>query len=181
MTREDAKAILARHQTKELAPEARASLLLDWWSIDGTDPGYADLPESLRVELASRDQPADAQLLRYEPLLELALRRSFVGVANGYLESRLAALGIQSPRVEGDPESMVACPCCGYRSLENRGEYEVCHVCFWEDDGSDDPDRLSVPNHMTLREARENFRRLGAVSEHARPHVLPDGKERYAR
>ena len=29
------------------------------------------------------------------------------------------------------------CPCCGYLTLgdEHRGGYEICPVCFWEDDG----------------------------------------------
>jgi hypothetical protein len=76
---------------------------------------------------------------------------------------------------------MAACPCCGYRSLSERGQYEICRVCFWEDNGSNDLDRMNGPNHMTLREARENSRRLGAVSEQERACVLPDGRERYSR
>lgn len=27
------------------------------------------------------------------------------------------------------------CPCCDYFSLDDRGEYGICSVCFWEDDG----------------------------------------------
>lgn len=34
---------------------------------------------------------------------------------------------------------------------------------------------------MTLREARQNFERLGAIAESALPHVLADGRERYAK
>ena len=26
------------------------------------------------------------------------------------------------------------CLCCGYRTLDTRGEYDICPVCFWEDD-----------------------------------------------
>jgi hypothetical protein len=32
------------------------------------------------------------------------------------------------------------CPCCGYRTLLERGAYDICQVCFWEDDGQDDHD-----------------------------------------
>lgn len=56
---------------------------------------------------------------------------------------------------------MSDCPCCGYLTLDERGNYEICPVCYWEDDGGDG----TGPNHMTLEEARENFQRLGAVRE----------------
>ncbi|SMP03937.1 CPCC family cysteine-rich protein [Chryseobacterium profundimaris] len=29
----------------------------------------------------------------------------------------------------------VQCYCCGYYTLEERGHYEICPVCFWEDGG----------------------------------------------
>lgn len=35
------------------------------------------------------------------------------------------------------------CPCCGYRTLEEPpGTFDICEICFWEDDGVhfDDPD-----------------------------------------
>ena len=32
------------------------------------------------------------------------------------------------------------CPCCGYLTLDERGGYEICPVCYWEDDGQDDHD-----------------------------------------
>lgn len=57
------------------------------------------------------------------------------------------------------------CPCCGYPLLNSRGDFEICPLCWWEDDGYDDDalgrpgdlDRLSSPNHTTLRQARQNF------------------------
>lgn len=32
----------------------------------------------------------------------------------------------------------VTCPCCGYPLLWERGMYEICPLCWWEDDGLDD-------------------------------------------
>lgn len=26
------------------------------------------------------------------------------------------------------------CPCCGYITLESEHEYDICPICFWEDD-----------------------------------------------
>ena len=62
------------------------------------------------------------------------------------------------------------CPCCGYRTFSVPREDAIayiCPVCFWENDvfapGEDQP---SDENRgMTLRQGREAFRRLGAVSE----------------
>jgi hypothetical protein len=74
-----------------------------------------------------------------------------------------------------------ACPCCGYLTLDSRGNYEICAVCFWEDDGQDDHDAEVVrggPNRgLSLAQARLNFAEFGA-SELRRLHnvrePLPD-------
>jgi len=61
------------------------------------------------------------------------------------------------------------CPCCDYFTLDGRAGFEVCPVCYWEDDGQD-LDRLDVvsgPNHITLRQGRENFVRIGAADDAA--------------
>ncbi|MED5432082.1 MAG: CPCC family cysteine-rich protein [Pseudomonadota bacterium] len=53
-----------------------------------------------------------------------------------------------------------ACPCCGYPTLSERGRYEICGLCFWEDDGQDDDDADTCwggPNgDYSLTEARLN-------------------------
>ncbi|MEZ6004896.1 MAG: CPCC family cysteine-rich protein [Planctomycetota bacterium] len=56
------------------------------------------------------------------------------------------------------------CPCCDFFSLAARFSYEICPVCYWEDDGQD-LDRaheVSGPNHITLAQARRNFENMGA-------------------
>jgi Cysteine-rich CPCC len=61
-----------------------------------------------------------------------------------------------------------ACPCCGFLTLaeEPPGTFEVCPVCFWEDDNLQfsDPDYVGGANRISLNRARENFRILGAAS-----------------
>jgi hypothetical protein len=58
------------------------------------------------------------------------------------------------------------CPCCGSRTLDERGGYDICPVCFWEDDGQDDHDADLVrggPNGgLSLSEARANYRSFAA-------------------
>jgi Cysteine-rich CPCC len=54
----------------------------------------------------------------------------------------------------------VPCPCCGFVTLEAPGEYDICVLCNWEDEGlgEADLDERSGANHgYTLRRARENF------------------------
>ena len=71
------------------------------------------------------------------------------------------------------------CPCCDYYSLSERGSYETCPVCYWEDDGQDldKLDVVSKPNHITLREARVNFGTVGAC-DHAALSLVASPSER---
>ncbi len=61
------------------------------------------------------------------------------------------------------------CPCCGHCTLPERGRFEICPVCLWEDDGHDDVDAhvdRGGPNAgMTLWQARANFLKFGACGE----------------
>lgn len=61
------------------------------------------------------------------------------------------------------------CPCCGFLTLDGRANFEICAVCFWEDDGQDDHDADRVrggPNgRLSLTEARQNFQAMGACDE----------------
>lgn len=70
---------------------------------------------------------------------------------------------------------MFQCPCCDYFSFKQRGQYDICKVCFWEDDGLDLDrlDQISGPNHLSLREARKNFATFGACDEKMLKNVIP--------
>jgi hypothetical protein len=65
------------------------------------------------------------------------------------------------------------CPCCGYFTLGESGSWEICSVCFWEDDGDWRLDVVSGPNHITLRKARANYLEFGACDEHSIGRVRP--------
>ena len=75
------------------------------------------------------------------------------------------------------------CPCCDYVTLSTRGYYQICPVCFWEDDGQD-VDALDIgsgPNHgITLREGRNNFKQFGSCELAMKKHVLAaDERDRF--
>ena len=58
------------------------------------------------------------------------------------------------------------CPCCGYQTLNEKppGTYDICSICFWEDDGVqfDDPDYEGGANTVSLRQAQQNYIGFGA-------------------
>lgn len=74
------------------------------------------------------------------------------------------------------------CPCCDYFTLGERGGYEICLVCFWEDDGNDlnELDKHSGPNHIPLRQGRQNFEKLGACDSTMIKNVLNEsGRKKF--
>ncbi len=75
-------------------------------------------------------------------------------------------------------KELFVCPCCGYKTLseETPGSYEICGICFWEDDGVqlDDPDYEGGANHISLRTAQRNFKAFGACEQRSLKHVEKD-------
>ena len=69
------------------------------------------------------------------------------------------------------------CPCCGRKTLGERGGYEICAVCGWEDDGQDDDNAAEVlggPNGaLSLAQARVNYRQYGASCRERLTRVRP--------
>lgn len=80
-------------------------------------------------------------------------------------------------------DSALQCPCCDYFTLNNRGDFEICAVCFWEDDGIDinQPDMFSTPNHMTLRVGRHNFQTFGACDSSFISNVISEIKRKHLK
>jgi hypothetical protein len=74
-------------------------------------------------------------------------------------------------------EPRFPCQCCGCLTLseDDRGSYEICPICFWEDDyvQNRDPDFRGGANVPSLNEARRNYARFGAIEERWLPNVRP--------
>ena len=100
-------------------------------------------------------------------------------------------------KMNGEEALKYKCLCCGYYTLEVRAEFEICPVCFWEDDAylildppsepivslyflrGDIPpeDLLDIPsgaNHgLSLRQGRANYEEFGACDIEMKPYVRP--------
>ena len=67
------------------------------------------------------------------------------------------------------------CVCCSNYTINDEppGTFEICPVCFWEDDNVqfDDPDCEGGANKVSLNKARENYKKIGAISNDCIKHV----------
>ena len=77
------------------------------------------------------------------------------------------------------------CPCCGYATLDEVDAYEICKICFWEEDDQDDPkadECWGGPNKVSLTDGRKNLIHIGASDpkdiEHVRAPTAEDERVR---
>ncbi len=68
-------------------------------------------------------------------------------------------IGRQRTDIKSENILKNSCPVCGYLTLDERDSFDICAICYWEDDGIDDfeVNEVSGPNHLTLAEGREIF------------------------
>ena len=74
---------------------------------------------------------------------------------------------------------LYTCPCCGYRTRDEKeyGSYNICPICFWEDDATqvENPNIIGA-NKVTLKQAQKNFIEFGACELQMKGHVLTNRK-----
>ena len=65
------------------------------------------------------------------------------------------------------------CPCCGFLIFsEPPGSYDICEICFWEDDISQLRfPRMGGANRVSLIDGQRNFAKLGASEVRMVSHV----------
>jgi len=72
------------------------------------------------------------------------------------------------------------CPCCGYKTFnEEPGHYDICRVCFWEDDPYQ-REHLNYEggaNRVSLKTAQQNFIDFGACEFDMKRHTRMPGKD----
>lgn len=51
------------------------------------------------------------------------------------------------------------CPCCGALSIDEERAWDICELCWWEDDALqfDNPDLAGGANDLSLKDWRDKF------------------------
>lgn len=58
------------------------------------------------------------------------------------------------------------CPVCGFPTLNQRYDYDVCVICLWEDCGGEAaPTLIAAPNYISAMQERINIAGMIAVFE----------------
>lgn len=147
----------ARIKLTELSPKERAEqldimTLEDWTDVDD----WSSLPESIQEEFSNVDEIKNPQSKKYDPILLIWLKESLQHLSNEFLCSKL-----NIENIIGEAIQLESCPCCGFRTIAERGNYNICKVCWWEDDGQDNeysPEEKSGPNYgISLVLGRFNY------------------------
>lgn len=160
MEREKAVDKLAQVMLLKMSPDERRDQLEAMVGENWSESVYwPELPAKLKRGFID-DQPiGELNSTLYDPILLMSLKDKLAPVTNEFLAS---ALKIET--IVGKPAHREACPCCGIRTLEERGVFDICLVCWWEDDGLDNrnAEMQSGPNEgLSLTQARLNYQKYG--------------------
>lgn len=165
--RNQAIKLISNQEMKVLNRESREGHILNYWSLDSDDIEFHKLSRELQNQILFNEYPTrDILSSCYDELIILSLKFKYKGVTNIYLRRCLDEY-LKSYDVYGSMKILEPCPCCFYCTLDLRGEYEICPLCFWEDEGSINdkmPNLYSSPNHMSLIEFRNQFNKNKDIS-----------------
>lgn len=79
-----------------------------------------------------------------------------------------------------DEPKKYKCPCCGYFTFEKKERtYDICPVCFWEDDPEQykNPTLKGGANHVCLADARVHYKHFGACDTDMKKFVRGPKKD----
>ncbi|RBP48795.1 cysteine-rich CPCC protein [Arenicella xantha] len=74
---------------------------------------------------------------------------------------------------------METCACCGFNTIGEKGCYEICDICYWEDDNVQEADPWfpGGANSPSLYQAQLNFQKFGAMEERFTSNVREPNAE----
>ena len=73
------------------------------------------------------------------------------------------------------------CPCCCFKTFpEENGSYEICDVCYWQDDAimNANPDYWGGANDVCLRQAQKNYIEFGASKKRFKGNLVTEFYEK---
>ena len=180
MKRQDAINELVNRKLSQLTSEERKEQLeimtLEGWS---DAPSWSKLPKHIQQEFEDGELSQDPKSKVYDDVLRIWLSTELQGVSNNFLAGELGV-----SKIFGNPAKLEACPCCGSRTLGERAAYEICRVCWWEDDGQDNNQAdiiMGGPNkNISLTLGRYNFIKFGLFNPNRKDLMkLREPKEKY--
>ena len=95
----------------------------------------------------------------------------------GDYESFEAFCHREDPEYDTGKNGKFRCPCCRHFTLSGVAQYDICPVCFWEDDGTTGDHGFSPNGGLSLIEAQQNYQKFGADTERHIKHVRPPRTE----
>lgn len=164
---EEAIDLLSENDLNQLGEKERQEQLdIMMYHEDWSDePLWSHISHEVKKEFAEQSKILDPFNSKYNSVLKLWLRSKYLGAQNEFLLDRVTSLKPEIIEIIGQPYQLFSCPCCGYQTLDSLGDYDICKVCWWEDDGQDNHNASKLmggPNYgITLIRARINFLKYG--------------------
>jgi Cysteine-rich CPCC len=156
------------------------SILSEWWDIDQDSTDFQSLSMATRSRILNEGAP-DIVSEQLKDLLLVAARLVVADYSNGYLSSAVEPSVLADVGTDlGEEPDLQPCAVCAALTIVRRGEYDICPVCGWEDDGLTDGIRHSSVNRMSITEGRLNFCKWGAVDKKLRGSREPIERYRVA-
>ena len=183
--RNQAKKLIASEQVKFLTQEEKRYILEgDYWWFEGEETirdeikegTYPKISDDLIQIIHTNPKPVFLDHSEINILIIDFLIFKLTYATNQYLKTKLLHFFNKEYNIQGKPQKAGLCPCCEYYSIDfgEDGFCDICPVCFWENGGSG-------PNHMTLKEAQNNFKKIGAMNERSLEFIEPDGRIKYKK
>ncbi|WP_185146876.1 CPCC family cysteine-rich protein [Chryseobacterium echinoideorum] len=128
-----------------------------------------DLKLILNADYIFRSGENEGENIKYNTIYDKAVSKFLIkyfkeivlkGVSNSYLKKDMEAFFANYDiEIVGKNEKLYRCSCCGYLTLDSTGEYDICRLCGWEDDGTKatEVNRFSQVNGSALNNYRNEF------------------------
>ena len=166
MQRDEAIRHLVGLEVLNMSSEDAGNEALDLWGVEPDDAAWSRLSVATRTLISHQEEPKQGDDISELVALSVSLRLETY--SNLWLGRRMSERLGRVVHVVGRGPVLMACACCGFESLPSRGEYDVCPVCMWEDDGTDLSTVFSAPNRASMKDYRTTASFLDAMQREER-------------